>query len=122
MRYGHPDYCSDIARRAAWIRQQEDLDALAAGYQPGPGARLSPRAAIRVAEARRIPRALDPEVALGELMSRDHPPSGPVQRRHYQDAEAAVEGLAVEGFAPVERPAEVGQVLYRHWRRGPHVN
>jgi hypothetical protein len=122
MRYGHPDYCSDIARRAAWIRQQEDMDGLAAGYQPGSGARLTPRAAIRVAEARRIPRDLDPEAALAELMRRDRPPGGPVQRRHRPDAEAAVEDLAGEGFAPVERPAEVGQVLYRHWRRGPHVN
>jgi hypothetical protein len=122
MRYGHPDYSSDIARRAEWIRQQEDLDGLAAGYEPGSGARLSPRAALRVAEARRIPRALDPEVALAELMSRDRPPSEPVQRRLYQDAEAAVDDLARARFAPVERPAEVGQVLYRHWRRGPHAN
>jgi hypothetical protein len=116
MRYGHPDYCSDIARRAAWIRQQEDLDGLAAGYQPGSGARLSPRAALRVAEARRIPRALDPEVALAELMARRHDPSEPVHRRGYPDAEAAVDGQARAGFAPVERAAEVGHAAYRPWR------
>jgi hypothetical protein len=121
MRYGHPDYCSDIARRAAWIRGQEDLDGLAAGYQPGSGARLTPRAAARVAEARRIPRSLDPERALDELMRRDRPPAGPVQQRDYQDAEAAVDSLARAGFAPVERAAEVGQAVYRHWR-GRHVN
>jgi hypothetical protein len=72
-----------------------------------------------VAEARRIPRDLDPKVALAELMRRGRPAGGPVQRRHYLDAEAAVDSLAGERFAPVERPAEVGQVLYRQRQRLP---